>query len=113
MLQTIDVTPPLPPVTYVAMFKANRCSDLMSAFISLAQQWCDFSDILLSSTTVSQIQPDIPATRTARKLAGDGAGDEHSQRRNRVRHVSLDSLGCLEECNLRVGKTLLVERGFF
>jgi len=65
------------------------------------------------TTTVSQIQPDIPATRTARKLAGDGAGDEHSQRRNRVRHVSLDSLGCLEECNLRVGKTLLVERGFF
>ena len=49
MLQIIDVTPPLPTVTYVAMHKANRRSELMSAFISLAQQCCDFSDILLAS----------------------------------------------------------------
>ncbi|GAB3626858.1 LysR family transcriptional regulator [Pandoraea terrae] len=49
MLQTIDVTPPLPAVTYVAVLKANRRSDLMSAFISLAQKYCDFSDVLLSS----------------------------------------------------------------
>lgn len=49
MLQTIEVTPPLPPVTYAAIYKANRRSDLISAFISLAQQCCDFSDILLAS----------------------------------------------------------------
>lgn len=48
VLQTIDVSPPLPTVTYVAMHKANRRSDLMSGFVALAKQCCDFSDILLA-----------------------------------------------------------------
>ncbi|MEO5736951.1 MAG: LysR family transcriptional regulator [Variovorax sp.] len=42
-LRVIDVTPALPPVTYVAMYKGEHRSALLASIILLAQDCCDFT----------------------------------------------------------------------
>lgn len=42
-LVEIDVTPALPPVTYVAMYKGEHRSSLLASVIMLAQESCDFT----------------------------------------------------------------------
>lgn len=49
LLSLLDVTPALPVVTYVAMHKAHRQGVLMSSFIALAREHCNFSDLLLNA----------------------------------------------------------------
>lgn len=45
-LTRLDVTPALPDVTYVAMYKAERHSELLSSIIMLTQNACDFDCIM-------------------------------------------------------------------
>ena len=42
-LALIKVTPALPPVTYVAMYKGEHRSSLLASIITLAQECCDFT----------------------------------------------------------------------
>ena len=42
-LRVLDVTPALPPVTYVAMFKGEHRSALLGSVVTLAQGCCDFT----------------------------------------------------------------------
>jgi DNA-binding transcriptional LysR family regulator len=42
MLSVIEVTPPLPPMAYVAMYKGENRSTLIAALVMLAQDCCDF-----------------------------------------------------------------------
>jgi DNA-binding transcriptional LysR family regulator len=42
-LAMIKVTPALPPVTYVAMYKGEHRSSLIASVIMLAQECCDFT----------------------------------------------------------------------
>jgi DNA-binding transcriptional LysR family regulator len=42
-LALIKVTPALPPVTYVAMYKGEHRSSLLASIIMLAQSCCDFT----------------------------------------------------------------------
>ncbi len=42
-LVQLDVTPALPPVTYVAMYKGEHRSSLLASIIMLAQECCDFT----------------------------------------------------------------------
>jgi DNA-binding transcriptional LysR family regulator len=42
-LALIEVTPALPPVTYVAMYKGEHRSTLLASIIVLAQECCDFT----------------------------------------------------------------------
>ncbi|MGJ7495374.1 LysR family transcriptional regulator [Variovorax sp. RT4R15] len=42
-LRVLDVTPALPPVTYVAMYKGEHRSSLLASIIMLAQDCCDFT----------------------------------------------------------------------
>ncbi|MDM0056593.1 LysR family transcriptional regulator [Variovorax fucosicus] len=42
-LRVLDVTPALPPVTYVAMYKGEHRSALLASIITLAQDCCDFT----------------------------------------------------------------------
>ena len=37
------MTPALPPVTYVAMYKGEHRSSLLASIIMLAQECCDFT----------------------------------------------------------------------
>ncbi|WP_042860573.1 LysR family transcriptional regulator [Dickeya sp. NCPPB 3274] len=46
MLVELNVTPILPPVTYVAIYKSDVRSELISSIIMLAQNCCDFNTIL-------------------------------------------------------------------
>lgn len=43
MLEVIDTTPALPDVVYVAMFRGEQRSSLVSSIVLLAQECCDFS----------------------------------------------------------------------
>ena len=43
LLAVIDVTPALPPVTYVAMYKGEHRSSLVASIVMLAQECCDFT----------------------------------------------------------------------
>lgn len=45
MLEVLDVSPPLPEVPYVAMYKAELRSTLIAAIVMLAQECCDFSKL--------------------------------------------------------------------
>jgi len=45
MLSEIDVQPPLPPVPYVAMVRADQRSALVASVTMLAQSCCDFSRV--------------------------------------------------------------------
>ncbi|MDB5828389.1 MAG: transcriptional regulator, LysR family [Variovorax sp.] len=42
-LQVLKVTPALPPVTYVAMYKGEHRSSLLASIVMLAQESCDFT----------------------------------------------------------------------
>ena len=44
-LAIIEVSPPLPPVPYVAMRRRDYRSALIDAIVDLAQQWCSFSQM--------------------------------------------------------------------
>lgn len=44
-LVEIDVTPALPPVTYVAMYSGEHRSSLLASIIMLAQESCDFTQM--------------------------------------------------------------------
>lgn len=46
ILQQLDIAPALPDITYVAMHKVQRHSELISSIIMLAQNCCDFKTIL-------------------------------------------------------------------
>ncbi|MFM0045679.1 LysR family transcriptional regulator [Paraburkholderia sediminicola] len=50
-LTILDVSPPLPPIRYVAMYKTNRGSELISSLVHLAQGCCDFSNKLQTIPT--------------------------------------------------------------
>jgi DNA-binding transcriptional LysR family regulator len=43
LLAVLDVTPALPPVPYVAMYKGEHRSSLLASVVMLAQESCDFS----------------------------------------------------------------------
>lgn len=43
LLVRLDVTPALPPVTYVAMYKGEHRSALLASVVMLAQECCDFT----------------------------------------------------------------------
>lgn len=43
MLAVLEVDPPLPPVSYVALYKGEHRSALMSSITMLAQSCCDFT----------------------------------------------------------------------
>ncbi|WP_213956634.1 MULTISPECIES: LysR family transcriptional regulator [unclassified Variovorax] len=45
LLAPIDVTPALPPVTYVAMYKGEHRSSLVASIVMLAQECCDFTQM--------------------------------------------------------------------
>jgi DNA-binding transcriptional LysR family regulator len=45
-LEELDVSPPLPPIDYVAVYKTSRTSALTSSIIMLAQECCDFDHVL-------------------------------------------------------------------
>ncbi|MEJ8853421.1 LysR family transcriptional regulator [Variovorax robiniae] len=45
LLALIDVTPALPPVTYVAMYKGEHRSSLVASIVTLAQECCDFTQM--------------------------------------------------------------------
>ncbi|MCA3184681.1 MULTISPECIES: LysR family transcriptional regulator [unclassified Cupriavidus] len=49
MLEVLRVTPSLPDVTYVAMYKSGLRSSLIASIIMLAQECCDFTKILQTS----------------------------------------------------------------
>lgn len=49
-LAVIDVTPALPQVTYVGMYKGEHRSTLLSSIIMLAQQCCDFTRMFQAGT---------------------------------------------------------------
>jgi DNA-binding transcriptional LysR family regulator len=44
-LVVLDVTPALPAVTYVAMYKGEHRSSLLASIIMLAQECCDFDSM--------------------------------------------------------------------
>jgi hypothetical protein len=43
LLVELDVQPALPNLEYVAVYKANRASDLIANCVELAKTCCDFS----------------------------------------------------------------------
>ncbi|MEJ8847964.1 LysR family transcriptional regulator [Variovorax rhizosphaerae] len=45
LLALIDVTPALPPVTYVAIYKGEHRSSLVASIVMLAQECCDFTQM--------------------------------------------------------------------
>ncbi|MDF3881626.1 LysR family transcriptional regulator [Cupriavidus basilensis] len=45
LLDVLEVNPPLPDATYVAMYKSDQRSTLIAAIVMLAQECCDFSTI--------------------------------------------------------------------
>lgn len=42
-LQELQVTPPLPPTSYVAMYRRNQPSNFLASIVMLSQLCCDFS----------------------------------------------------------------------
>ncbi|ADU98760.1 LysR family transcriptional regulator [Alicycliphilus denitrificans] len=48
-LQVLKVTPPLPKMNYVAAYKSEQRSTLISSIVLLAQECCDFSRVLQKS----------------------------------------------------------------
>jgi len=54
VLEVIETSPALPEVQYVALYRGERKSGLISAIVQLAQESCDFS--LLFQTDVSEGQ---------------------------------------------------------
>ncbi|SFM30333.1 LysR family transcriptional regulator [Methylobacterium pseudosasicola] len=42
-LRIVETDPPLPPVTYVALFRANETANVVSAISSIARSTCDFT----------------------------------------------------------------------
>ena len=66
-----------------------------------------------ASTTVSLTSTDHGAVWASIELSDDGAGQYVAQRGDGIGHVTLSALGCRAECNLGVGKPLLIERSFF
>ncbi len=46
LLEAVNVTPALPPMSYVACHKRERHGGLVSAILQLAQESCDFSNIV-------------------------------------------------------------------
>lgn len=65
MLAEVDVQPPLPPVPYVAMFKGEHRSALISSIAMLAQSCCDFSRAFQA--------PEPPAARSLNLAQGGHA----------------------------------------
>ena len=68
---------------------------------------------LATSTTVSLTSIDHVAAWASIELSHDGASKYIAQRGDGIGHVTLSALGCRAECNLGVGKPLLIERSFF
>ena len=61
LLQVVKVTPGLPEISYVAVYKSEQRSKLVASIITLAQECCDF-------TRAFQISDDSDAP-----IAGAGA----------------------------------------
>lgn len=66
-----------------------------------------------ASTTVSITSIDHIAAWALIELSHDGAGQDVTQRGDRIGHVTLSALDYRAECNRGVAKPFLVERSFF
>lgn len=66
-----------------------------------------------ASTTVSLTSIDHIAAWAPIELSHDGAGQDVTQRGDRIGHVTLSALDYRAECNRGVAKPFLIERSFF
>lgn len=66
-----------------------------------------------ASTTVSLTSIDHIAAWAPIEASHDGAGQEVTQRGDRIGHVTLSALDYRAECNRGVAKPFLIERSFF
>ena len=83
----------------------------MSAAGKSHRLWSDLESS--TSTTVSLTSIDHVAAWAPIELSHDGAGQDVTQRGDRIGHVTLSALGYRAECNGGVAKPFLIERSFF